>query len=39
LLINFLDLLSQEHDLMTKRTKEEKWRGVKKSLVEEVFGG
>jgi hypothetical protein len=28
-----------EHDSMHKRTKEEKLKGLKKSIVEEVFGG
>lgn len=34
-----MDLLSSEHDAIVKRSKEEKWRGLKKSIVEEVFGG
>jgi hypothetical protein len=32
-------MLVQEHDQLLKRTKEEKLRGLKRSLVEEVFGG
>lgn len=39
LLINFLDQLQQEHDSTFKRTKEQKQKGEKKSIVEEIFGG
>ena len=39
LLINLLDMLVLEHDKLAKRTREEKLRGQKRSLVEEVFGG
>lgn len=38
LLLNLLDMLVQESDSRMKRTKEEKLRGTKKSIVEEVFG-
>lgn len=39
LLINLLDMMVLESDKLTKRTKDEKMRGAKKSIVEEVFGG
>ena len=39
LLINLLDMLNTEHDLLCKRTKEEKLKGLRKSVVEEAFGG
>ena len=32
-------MMSLENDKLTKRTKEEKMRGLKRSIVEEVFGG
>ncbi|CDW75691.1 ubiquitin carboxyl-terminal hydrolase 16 isoform x2 [Stylonychia lemnae] len=37
LLVNFLDMLVQEHDQHMKRSKQEKMKGQKKSYVEEVF--
>eukprot|EP00347_Sterkiella_histriomuscorum_P024359 403331397 len=39
LLLNMFDMLQNEHDNELKRSKEEKMRGIQKSLVEEVFGG
>jgi hypothetical protein len=32
-------MLVQEHDKLTKRSKDEKLKGQKKSTVEEIFGG
>lgn len=39
LLINVLDMLVLENDKLVKRTKEERLKGLKRSMVEEVFGG
>ena len=39
LLINLLDIMIIESDKLSKRTKEEKLKGLKRSIVEEVFGG
>lgn len=38
LLINILEMLQQENDKINKRSKDEKLRGVKRSLIEDVFG-
>ena len=39
-MINLLDMTVLENDLLSKRTKEEKMKGlVKRSIVDEVFGG
>lgn len=38
LLINILEMLQQENDKVNKRSKDEKLRGVKRSLIEDVFG-
>lgn len=32
-------MLQNEHDILIKRTKEDKLRGLGKSPIEEVFGG
>jgi hypothetical protein len=37
--MNLFDMLVIEHDKATKRTKEEKMRGEKLSLIEQTFGG
>ena len=39
MLINLLDMLVLENDKLVKRSREEKMRGSKLSMVEEVFGG
>ena len=37
--MTLLDMLVQEHDHVTKRSKEDKVNGFKRSFVEETFGG